>query len=267
MALPLRHRTLVSRFTVAALAGSSMLLAGCGAETLVAATAGATPVATAVVPAPTATAAPVPTATDRAPIAIATPFATATAASEPAPSVALSTVPAGAAAPATVVVTPQAVATIAGSFGTEAPTNVSLMPAVREYCYYLKQAIVSGNVGVLWQRYPALQQGANATTGAGIDVESYYVNEYRQLHLFDGDISPEEYAPIRVKLGGDRAEVLVHGSESYLRLSYDNAGKPFFDVSSQEFVVQLFLQRQGGIWTVMQTDWPGMSAYTGRTRT
>jgi hypothetical protein len=166
----------------------------------------------------------------------------------------------------TVASTPLAVATIAGPFATPAPaTWVALMPAVREYLYYFKQAVVAGNVGVLWQRYPALQQGAGATTGEGKNVEGYYVDEYRPLHPFDGDMSPEDYAPIKVKLAGDRAEVLVHGSESYLRLNYDNAGKQFFDVTSAEFVVQLFLQRQAGTWTVVQTDWPGMSAYTGRT--
>lgn len=239
------RREAFSLATVAALAGGAALLAGCGPNVRAQATAGVgTPTAVPYFLPPTATAVPSPTAPPT-PVATAPPTATS--------------VP-------TVTSTPRAVATIDGPFATPAPaTWVALMPAVREYRYYFKQAVVAGNVGVLWQRYPALRQGAGATTGAGIDVESYYVAEYRPLHPFDGDMSPEAYAPIKVKLAGDRAEVLVHGSESYLRLNYDNAGKPFFDVSGAEFVVQLFLQRQAGTWAVVQTEWPGIGAYTGRT--
>lgn|GEM_PF-3037265 len=237
------RRELFSLAAGAALAGGGVLLAGCGSEVRARAMVSAgTPTASPSFLPPTVAVAPSPT---RPPTLTEAPS---------------STMP-----PASVAATPLAVATIAGPFGTAVPaTWVALMPAVREYCYYLKRAIVAGNVGVLWQRYPALQQGASATTGSGTNVESFYVDQYRQLHPFDGDISPESYAPIKVKLAGDRAEVLVHGSASYLRLSYDNAGKQFFDMSSAEFVVQLFLQRGAGTWTVVQTEWPGMRAYTGQ---
>lgn len=150
-----------------------------------------------------------------------------------------------------------AVATIGGAFGTPAPAAaVALLPAVREYCYYLKKAILAGDVGVLWARYPALRSHAERSAGAGTNTEAYWVDLYRPLHPFDADISPEAYAPIVVKLAGDRADVAVHGWLSLLRPGYDSAGKEFFAESGAEFRVTLLLQRRQGTWTVVQTEWP-----------
>lgn len=217
------RRDLFSLAAVAGLTVGAALLAGCGLQMQAQATVAAgTPAAAPEALPPTLKAAPSPTA----------PPATVGTATPGRPPI------------AAVATTPLAVATIAGPFATPAPTVwASLMPVVREYCSFLKQAIVAGNVAVLWQRYPALQHGASATTGKGKNVEGYYVDQYRPLHPFDGDMSPEAYAPIKVKLAGDRADVMVHGWQSYLRWSYDNAGKPFVGKSGFEFVVQLFLQR------------------------
>jgi hypothetical protein len=74
---------------------------------------------------------------------------------------------------------------------------------------------------------------------------------------------PEGYAPITVKLSGDRAEVAVHGWLSFLRPAYDNAGHEYFDTSGMEFRVTLFLRNQQGTWTVVKTLWPSNSVDGG----
>jgi hypothetical protein len=129
----------------------------------------------------------------------------------------------------------------------EPATWVDVMPAVREYLFYRKKSIVSGDVSVLWKRYPDLQQGMN--TQAGINIERNSVQSYGSLKPFDGNIYPQAYEQIKVKMSGDTVDVLVHGSEMYLVSS--DPGK--FDESGSEFRIILSLRKQGGLWTVYQT--------------
>lgn len=124
---------------------------------------------------------------------------------------------------------------------------MDVMPAVREYLYYLKKAVVSGDLSELWERYPNLKQGMNAQ--AGINVEQNTVQAYSSLNPFDGDIVPEAYERIKVKMSGDTVDVMVHGSETYL-INFD-AGK--FDGTGSEFRIILSLHKQDNFWTVYKT--------------
>lgn len=56
----------------------------------------------------------------------------------------------------------QVAASHAGTSGAtelDPSTWVSVMPAVREYFYYRKKAILSGDSQVLWNRYPDPETG------------------------------------------------------------------------------------------------------------
>jgi hypothetical protein len=124
---------------------------------------------------------------------------------------------------------------------------VDVMPAVREYLYYRKKAVVAGDVEVLWKRYPDLKQGMDAK--AGINVEKNTVQTYGILKPFDGNIVPEAYERIQVKMIGDTADVLVHGMEMYL-VTFD-PGK--FDESGSEFRIILSIRKQNNLWTFYKT--------------
>lgn len=135
----------------------------------------------------------------------------------------------------------------AGFVDPEPGIRVDLRPAVREYFYYRKKAIVSSDVSVLWERFPHLEQGMD--TQAGINIEKNAVKNYGVLKPFDGNIFPEYYEQIKVKMSGDSADVLVHGMELYLFL--DDSGK--FEESGGEFRIILSLKKQNNLWTVYKT--------------
>jgi hypothetical protein len=127
-------------------------------------------------------------------------------------------------------------------------TFMAFMPAVREYFYYRKKAVLADNVEVLWKRYPELEQGVDIPKG--INAEENTVTNSHYLNPFDGNISPESYERIKVKLSGATAELLVHGTELYLY--HDQAGK--FDETGSEFKIILFLREESGQWTVYKTQ-------------
>ncbi len=131
----------------------------------------------------------------------------------------------------------------------EPGTWVMLMKPVREYLYYRKQAVISGNPQILWDRYPALALGRDPAHG--VNNEAFMIGNFQVLNLFDGNIEPEAYDRIRVVLGDDgTAQVLVHGMELYLYV--DPAGG--FDESGGEFKIVLFLfSRDSLAWTVCKT--------------
>ncbi len=128
-------------------------------------------------------------------------------------------------------------------------TWVMLMKPVREYLYYRKQAVISGDPQILWDRYPAMAFGRDPAHG--IDNEAFMIGNFQALKPFDGNIAPEAYDRIRVVLGEDgTAQVLVHGMELYLYV--DPAGG--FDESGGEFKLVLFLfSRDDQAWTVCKT--------------
>jgi len=70
------------------------------------------------------------------------------------------------------------------------------------------------------------------------------------LKLFDGNIFPEAYEPIKVKVQSDETEVLVHGMELYLFLDENKE----FTESGGEIKIVLYLHLKNGHWTVFKTD-------------
>ena len=127
-------------------------------------------------------------------------------------------------------------------------TFVALMPAVREYFYYRKKAVTSGNIEELWAQFPELKDGTDFSNG--INSEEFVVTNYQGLKPFDGNIFPEYYERFKVKLEKENAEILVHGMELYLCL--DENGK--FEDSGGEFKIVLYLRMRDGHWVVYKTD-------------
>jgi len=123
-----------------------------------------------------------------------------------------------------------------------------LLPAVLEYFYYRKKAMVSGNVEELWSHYPELRNATDVPKG--INAEGFFISNYQGLKLFDGNIFPEQYEQIRVKVTSDETEVLVHGMELYLFL--DENGR--FNESGGEIKIVLYLRIKDGNWVVFKTD-------------
>jgi hypothetical protein len=130
------------------------------------------------------------------------------------------------------------------SAGLDPAASQEVMPAMREYFHYRKKAIIAGDAGVLWNRYPALQQGGDP--GRGINAEAQEVQAYRSRNLIDGDVDLEHYARVSGQIAGETAEITVHGLELYLTDDFGHTGG--------EFIITLFLRKQDGRWTVVKTD-------------
>ena len=126
-------------------------------------------------------------------------------------------------------------------------TWVMLMKPVREYFYYRKKAVVSGDIQALWNRYPPLSQGVDVSRGW--NSEAFLVQNMRPLGPFDGDISIESYEQIKVIVSDTRAAVLTHGLEMYL-----TGAQGQFDESGSEFKIIVFVCELGDqSWTVYGT--------------
>lgn len=127
-------------------------------------------------------------------------------------------------------------------------TYVMVLPAVLEYFYYRKAAMISGNAKDLWAQYPELEREIDISKG--VNAEGFFISNYQGLKLFDGNIFPEEYERIKVKSKSDGMEVLAHGMELYLFL--DENGQ--FNESGGEFKIVLYLRLKDGRWHVFKTD-------------
>ena len=126
-------------------------------------------------------------------------------------------------------------------------TYVTLMPAIREYFYYRKQAVINGNTEELWQHYPELSQDIDVE--AGINAEKFHIQNYQGLQPFDGNIFPEYYDRLIIHETPEGFEVLLHGMELYLWRDGNN-----FDESGGEFIILLYLRLENEVWTVYKTD-------------
>lgn len=126
-------------------------------------------------------------------------------------------------------------------------TYVTLMPAIREYFYYRKQAVISGNTEELWQHYPGLSQDIDVE--AGINAEGFHIQNYHGLKPFDGNILPEYYERLKINETPAGFEVLLHGMELYLWKDGNN-----FDESGGEFKIVLYLRQEDAVWVVYKTD-------------
>ncbi|MFM6324976.1 MAG: hypothetical protein ACKPH1_03530 [Microcystis panniformis] len=123
-------------------------------------------------------------------------------------------------------------------------TFVALMPALREYFYYRKQAVITSNIEELWTHFPELKNEVSIEQGINI------VTNYQSLKPFDGNIFPEHYERLRVKFTNGKVEVLVHGMELYTWLDENNK----FEDSGGEFKIVLYLHMKDGHWVVYKTD-------------
>ncbi len=83
---------------------------------------------------------------------------------------------------------------------------------VREYLYYRKQAILNQDLSKMWLRYPELKQNIASNPHA----ETALTDKYQSVKPLDSNIDPEKYERIKVKVTGDVAEAIIHGTESYL---------------------------------------------------
>lgn len=130
----------------------------------------------------------------------------------------------------------------------DSETFVSLMPAIREYFYFRKKSVISGDTKDLWENFPELREGTDIEKG--INSEEFIVANYQSLKPFDGNIFPEYYERFKVKVSNDGTEVLVHGMELYLWLDENNK----FEDSGGEFKIVLYLHKKDSRWVVYKTD-------------
>lgn len=137
-------------------------------------------------------------------------------------------------------------------FATPAPDTWNrIMPQVRAYFYYRKQAVLRGDIRVLWEQYPALAQGQDPTRGinAEADEVAAYIRDGRPP--VDGQIALTAYEPLRVRRQGDRWQVFVHGWEEY----WYPRPQGGLDISGQEFLLLLtFQEHEEGLWRLQRTD-------------
>lgn len=130
----------------------------------------------------------------------------------------------------------------------DSETYLSLMPIVREYFYYRKQAVLNGDMTDFYQRYPDLAYGTDIEQG--INFEGFHVENLAGLEVFDGNNFPEYYENLRIKKDVDEIQIKLHGMELYLW--EDSEGK--FKESGGEFKIVLFLRREWLGWEIYKTD-------------
>ncbi|MDF2630143.1 MAG: exported protein of unknown function [Symbiobacteriaceae bacterium] len=124
-------------------------------------------------------------------------------------------------------------------------------PIVNRYFYVRKQAVLAGDPAVVWREFPALKEGYDGQ--AGINAEADAVGGYKSLTFIDGNMQPESYARLKAQADGDRAVVLVNGSEVYLHKDFSESGG--------QVQVMLYLEKTGDGWTVVKTDETTLAEY------
>jgi hypothetical protein len=124
-------------------------------------------------------------------------------------------------------------------------------PVVSRYFHYRKQAVIAQDVTILHREYPDLKSGTDEL--AGINAESDVVAQYRGLDVVDGNVEAEHYARFQVYEDGDTTVLLVNAMEMYQRKDSNRTGGQI------QFL--LFLERRGGVWTVVKTDETTLAEY------
>lgn len=127
-------------------------------------------------------------------------------------------------------------------------TYVSLMPVIREYFFYLKQAVITGEIDTFFQHYPELQTGVDLDQG--INTAANHIASVQSLTPMDGNIFPEYYEKIKALQTGTGIEILVHGMELYIWKDAESV----FQESGGEFKIVLHLRKEGDGWQVYRTD-------------
>lgn len=137
---------------------------------------------------------------------------------------------------------------------------VSIMPAVLEYFFFRKQAVLSGDLNTFYQRYPELEFGTDIEKG--INTESRFISNMHGLDPIDGNIHPAYYEKIKVHQSETGVQVLIHGMELYLQKNAQGE----FSESGGEFELVLFMRQEGDLWQVYQTDEVTLQEWKGLER-
>ncbi|WP_134703217.1 hypothetical protein [Ammoniphilus sp. YIM 78166] len=127
------------------------------------------------------------------------------------------------------------------------PTEwVQYMKPVREYLYYRTQAVVKGDIEILWTRYPDLKNNVDPKTG--VNNEIYEVDSLRaSFNLIDANFHPESYERMKIQTVNDREViVLIHGGIGYLREDLDESGGGI--------LIKLYIEHKDNQWIVVKTD-------------
>ena len=124
---------------------------------------------------------------------------------------------------------------------------------IMEYMYYRTQAVLKNDIEILWGKYPELKN--NIDIQQGINVENEEVKSFnRNFVLLDANYHIESYDRMKVKtINENEVIVLVHGSLVYLMNDFSESGG--------EYLIEAFLEREGGNWTVVKTDEYTLSEY------
>lgn len=117
---------------------------------------------------------------------------------------------------------------------------------IREYMYYRTQAVLVGDVQLLWDRYPRLAEGSDINKG--INAEKHEIDILnKDIDRIDANYQLESYSRLKIfKLAEDRVVVLVHGDIVYTTRD--------FDITGGELLIEIELEKVEHQWTVVKTD-------------
>lgn len=122
------------------------------------------------------------------------------------------------------------------------------MPALLEYFYLRKQAVLSGETEAFYKRLPDLE--VNTNTERGINTESTFISNMHALSPVDGNIMPEFYEKIKISQSEEGIQVLVHGIELYTIIN----SRGEYSESGGEFKIKFSMRQAGKNWQIFKTD-------------
>jgi hypothetical protein len=129
--------------------------------------------------------------------------------------------------------------------------SATFMPLVNRYFYVRKQAVLAGAPEVIWREFPALKEGYDRQ--AAVNAEADVVAQYKGLQVIDGNVNLQSYARLKAVVDGDRAVILVNGSELYLT--------KLFSESGGQVQMMLYLEKRTDGWTLVKTDETTIAEY------
>lgn len=129
--------------------------------------------------------------------------------------------------------------------------HATFMPMVHRYFHVRKQAVLAGDPEIIWREFPALKDGRNSQ--AGINDEATAIAGYRPLAPIDGNVAPESYARLKALVDGDKAILLVNGTEIYLTKEFSQSGG--------QVQLMLYLEKRRDAWTLVKTDETTIAEY------
>lgn len=120
----------------------------------------------------------------------------------------------------------------------------ALLGVIHEYFDLVDRAQVSGDIGPLYARHPALAQHEDRRQG--INTEGWLVERVRRLDVREVAVDVERYERVRAFLKDDAAVVYVHGLFTWrYRTGPETKG---------ELPIRFDLVRGSDGWTIIRTD-------------